>query len=324
LRKKIIGILICTLVITAFCVPIAGSANISYKQDSTNSGVFITQDKSAYSRRGNNLDNWGITDTIDLTEYKAAMLIFFQTYNIVPVDGPDTGYIKITDNGGSSWTTLKEVQGQTLDWQETLIDIGQWAGKTVKIGFEFETGDSSDSFGWYVDKIRIDAEGEVIFLEDFEEYNIGDDWGDWVVTTKSSLNSPPTNPEISGPNNANLNGIYQYTFHSFDPELDDISYYIVWGDGNITGWTEPQSSGSSSYTEKHQWTEEGTFKITAQAKDSHNYKSDWSEEFEVIVKKGRSRQSTNVFFLQVLGKLLEQLQSSFPIVNKIIESLVAL
>jgi len=276
LRKKIIGILICTLVITAFCVPIAGSANISYKQDSTNSGVFITQDKSAYSRRGNNLDNWGITDTIDLTEYKAAMLIFFQTYNIVPVDGPDTGYIKITDNGGSSWTTLKEVQGQTLDWQETLIDIGQWAGKTVKIGFEFETGDSSDSFGWYVDKIRIDAEGEVIFLEDFEEYNIGDDWGDWVVTTKSSLNSPPTNPEISGPNNANLNGIYQYTFHSFDP------------------------------------------------KDSHNYKSDWSEEFEVIVKKGRSRQSTNVFFLQVLGKLLEQLQSSFPIVNKIIESLVAL
>lgn len=322
MRKKIIGILICTLVISVFCVPIAGSTNISYKQDSSNPGILNTEDKSAYSKRGNNLDNWGITDSIDLTGYKAAMLRFVQTYTIVPIDGPDIGYVKITDNGGSSWTTLKEIQGQTLEWQDVLIDIGQWAGKTVKIGFEFKTEDSSDSFGWYVDKILIDAEGEFVYLEDFEEYEVGDDWGDWVVTTKSSLNSPPTIPEISGPNNANINTPYQYSFHSFDPELDDISYYIIWGDGNITDWTEPQSSGSSSYTEKHEWAEEGTFKITAQAKDTHNAKSGWSDEFEVKVKKGRSRPSTNQLFLQILEKLLEQLQSSFPIVNKIIESIV--
>jgi hypothetical protein len=252
------------------------------------------------------------------------MLKFSQDYDIIPVGGTDKGYVKISDNGGSSWTTLKEIQGQTPDWTQTLIEINQWAGKTVLIGFEYKTGADSNSYGWYVDKILIDTDVGIVYREDFDEYDIGDDWGDWVVTTKSSFNQKPTPPEIDGPNNGNINTLYEYSFHSFDPDLDKISYYIEWGDGNITDWTEPQPTGSSTYVEEHQWPEEGTYIIKAQAKDSHDAKSDWSDEFEVKVKKGRDRHSANSLFLQILERLLEQLHSSFPILNKVIGSLVTL
>jgi len=265
-------------VITTVCVPIAGSTNISYKQglNDPNCGLLATQDKSAYSKRGNNLDNWGITESIDLTQHHSAMLIFFQDYDIVPVGGSDTGYVKISDNGGSSWTTLKEVQGQTIDWEQNFVEINQWAGKTILIGFEYKTGGSSISQGWYVDKIAIDTEEGIVYLEDFEDYNVGDHWGDWVVTVKSSLNTPPIPPQIDGQNNGNINTLYEYSFLSFDPELDNISYYIEWGDGNITDWTEFQSGdASSAYREQHKWSEEGTFTIKAKAKDPNGLESDW-------------------------------------------------
>lgn len=317
MRKKIVGILICTLVITAVCIPIAGSATYP------NYGALKPHDNSAYSKKGSNLDNWGISESIDLGGYNSAVLKFFHQYNILPIDGLDTGYVKISDNGGSSWTTIKELQGQTIEWQETLIPINQWIGKTILIGFEFETGSNSVSQGWYVDKISVDAEGELVYTEDFEEYDLGYYWGDWVVTFQSSLNSAPIKPFIEGPSNGNINTLYEYSFQSFDPELDNISYYIDWGDGNITDWTAPQSGDStSSYKEKHEWTGEGTYSITAKAKDAHNAESEWSDEFEVKIKKSRSKQSTNSLFLQLFEKLLEQLHSSFPIVNKFIESIV--
>lgn len=325
MRKKIVGIFICTLVITAVCVPIAGSATFCYEHGSTNSdyGMIETQDKSAWSKKGDNLDNWGITESIDLGGYIGAMLIFFHQYNILPIGGSDIGYVKISDNGGSSWTTLKEVEGIIIDWEKIMIEIDAWAGKTVLIGFEYITGDSSDSQGWYVDKISIEAVRENVYYEDFEEYDIGDYWGDWVVTTKSSLNSPPIRPKINGPNNGNLNTDYEFAFQSFDPELDNISYYIEWGDGHITDWTTPQSGdSSSSYNEIHNWTEEGTYTITAKAKDSHGAESGLSDEFKIIIEKSRNRQSTNLLFLQILEKLLEQLHSSFPIVNRVIELIV--
>lgn len=328
MRKKIVGILICTLVITAVYLPITGSATLSYEHGLTcsNYGMLETQDLSAWSKKGSNLDEWGISEPIDLEGYHSASLIFFQQYNILPPSGEDTGYVKISDNGGSSWTTLKEVQGQVTEWEKNDLEITPWAGKTVLIGFEYKTGDSSISQGWYVDKIKIQAENDLPYTEDFEDYDIGDYWGDWVVTIRSSFNSPPIPPIINGPNNGNIDTLYEYSFRSFDPELDNISYFIYWGDGSTTDWTEPQSGDSaSSYNEKHSWTEEGMFTITAKAKDYHEAQSELSEGFEVnIVIKSRNRQSTNLLFLQLFEKLLEQLHSSFPIVNKFIESIVTL
>ena len=61
---------------------------------------------------------------------------------------------------------------------------------------------------------------------------------------------------------------YDFTFASDDPEGDDIAEYIInWGDGTpeetLTG---PFTSGDPQQA-SHTWTVDGTYIITARAKD---------------------------------------------------------
>jgi len=79
-------------------------------------------------------------------------------------------------------------------------------------------------------------------------------------------NQPPGAPTISGPSNGNVNVPYTYTFTSVDPDGDDVSYYINWGDGTYSGWTECYPSGNP-YTETHTWVAKGTYVIQAIARD---------------------------------------------------------
>jgi hypothetical protein len=316
LRKKIVGILICTLVIATVLVPIAGSTTIFTKNNTTGPdyGMLSTQSKVGFSKKGSNLDNWGITDSIDLKAATTVTLLFRHYYEILPVDGNDHGYLKISDNGGSSWTTVEEYQGKPFDWVETIIPIDAWAGETIKIGFEYETGADSVSRGWYVDRILIDADGLIIFSEDFEEYDVGDDWEDWIVTVQfDPENTEPDPPEINGPNSGKINTPLQYNFKAYDLDFDNVSYYIDWGDDSITDWTAFQPSGSVTYNEAHTWTETGTYTISAKARDEYLEESEWSE-FEVKITKSRDRQSSSLLFL----KLLDQILSAIPILNKII------
>lgn len=316
MKKKIVGILVCTLVIATVWVPMAGSITISSKHGSTDptQEPLNTQSKSAFSKRGDNLDNWGITESIDLTGATKADLMYSQHYNIVPVDGPDKGYVKISDDGGSSWTKLCEVQGRTTEWEQNRIEINKWTDKTVLIGFEYKTEANSISVGWYIDDIIIDADGSTVYDEDFEDYDIGDDWGDWIIWLLDSLNEPPFAPTINGPDSGNPNVPYTYTFHAYDPNFDNVSYYIEWGDGTLTDWTEFQPSGV--YSEDHAWSEEGTYTIRAKAKDIYEAESDWST-LQVSIKK--SKLLTNSLFLQLLERLLERIPSSLLIFNRIIE-----
>lgn len=234
MRKKTVGIFVCMLVIATIWAPMAGSFVISSKHGSTDptQGPLNTQDfgnksgtNCAFSKIGDNLDNWGITESIDLTGATQATLMYSQHYHIVPVDGPDKGYVKISDDGGSSWTILSEVQGVTTQWEQNRIEINQWKNKTVLIGFEYKTEANSISVGWYVDNIIVDGGGPV-YDEDFEDYIIGDAWEDWIVWELTGLNYPPFPPTINGPNSGNPNENYTYTFSAYDPDFDDVSYYI--------------------------------------------------------------------------------------------------
>ncbi|MCK5613980.1 hypothetical protein KAR91_69600, partial [Candidatus Pacearchaeota archaeon] len=85
---------------------------------------------------------------------------------------------------------------------------------------------------------------------------------------------PPSDPTISGEQNGNVGTSYEYTFTSTDPEGGTVSYYIKWGDGDITDWTTPQASGTP-YKESHTWSESGTYTIEAKARDTQGAESNW-------------------------------------------------
>ena len=86
----------------------------------------------------------------------------------------------------------------------------------------------------------------------------------WSFDT--GINDPPYASTIDGSTNGAARKEYDYNFSAVDPDGDNVSYYIEWGDGNSTRWTEYVPSGTV-ITLNHTWDEQGTYNITAKAKD---------------------------------------------------------
>jgi len=69
---------------------------------------------------------------------------------------------------------------------------------------------------------------------------------------------------------------------TFDPDGDDVFYFVDWDDGTTSDWLGPYSSGATVEI-SNSWSEPGTYEIKAKAKDIHEGESDWSDPFTVVV-----------------------------------------
>jgi len=87
---------------------------------------------------------------------------------------------------------------------------------------------------------------------------------------------PPNMPNIYGAVQGEPGIEYEYGFISIDPENDNLTYDIDWGDGNIETDIGPFPSGEI-FSRSHSWSETGTYLIKARAKDKFGYPGDWSE-----------------------------------------------
>jgi len=125
-------------------------------------------------------------------------------------------------------------------------------------------------------------------------------------------NIAPEIPEISGKTSGEAGKEYEYTFVSSDPNGDDISYYIKWGDDTITDWTTFQGSGTP-YLESHSWSSQDTYKIEAKAKDPDGAESDWGT---LIVKMPRNRVMNRPFL-----SFLEKHPQLFPLLQLVLQRL---
>ena len=140
------------------------------------------------------------------------------------------------------------------------------------------------------------------------ESSVGKDW-DFAFRTYVLPNNPPSIPTINGKSNGTAGDPYSYTFTSTDPEGDDISYFVKWGDGSPVDWTALQTSGVS-YTDTHTWTAQGTYQIEAKAKDSYGCQSDWAT-LSVSMPKNKE---INTPFLN----FLEQHPYLFPLLRQLL------
>ena len=104
---------------------------------------------------------------------------------------------------------------------------------------------------------------------------------------------PPEAPTISGPENGVINQKYNYTVVSNDPDRDYLSYYIDWGDENITE-TEMVRAGKV-VTLNHTWNKKGAYLIKGKAIDEYGLESNWTE-FEVTIPRYRAT-FNNIFQL---------------------------
>ena len=130
----------------------------------------------------------------------------------------------------------------------------------------------------------------------------------WYFTTINAINNPPNKPTINGEISGKSGTDYKYTFISTDPEEDQISYFIDWGDNSTTGWSRTLPSGEY-YNSSHIWSEKGSYSIKAKAKDTYSAESDWAT---LVVTMPKTYNYNPI--LQLLHKILE----CFPFFEKIL------
>ena len=85
-------------------------------------------------------------------------------------------------------------------------------------------------------------------------------------------NSPPTKPEINGPENGTTNVSYNFTVVSTDEDGDELKYTIDWGDGTTT--ESDFLPAGTVFNAAHKWIKPGTYKITVIAGDNDTISTD--------------------------------------------------
>jgi hypothetical protein len=126
------------------------------------------------------------------------------------------------------------------------------------------------------------------------------------------INQPPNIPMIDGQTSGKAGAEYEYTFNAVDPDGDDVKYFIDWGDNTIGEWTGFNVSGTDVKV-KHTWSEEGTYNITARAKDIYGLEGP-EGTLEVTMPKNKP----SVFIFNLFGWLLERFPNAFFIIRYIL------
>jgi hypothetical protein len=129
-----------------------------------------------------------------------------------------------------------------------------------------------------------------------------------VQTFTTLLNTPPETPSIDGETNGKVGVSYSYTVVSVDPEGDDVSYFIDWGDTTNSSWVGPSSSGET-VTISHTFTEKGTYIIKGKARDVYNVESDWGS-LQVTMPKS--------FFYDIHLRVLERFSYLFQLLQNLL------
>ena len=128
---------------------------------------------------------------------------------------------------------------------------------------------------------------------------------DFAFKTYAWVNNYPTSMTIDGPKKGKPGAELCWTFHSEDPNDNDVKYIIDWGDGNSeeTGFNEPCTPVEVCHT----YEEQGTYTIKVKAKDTNDAESNWAE-LVVTMPRNRATQRPFLQFLEQYPILYQILQ----------------
>jgi hypothetical protein len=138
-------------------------------------------------------------------------------------------------------------------------------------------------------------------------------WGCLYAFGPGEPNNPPTKPTIIGPTSGRVGVEYTYTFVATDPEGDNVSYCIDWGDFTSVECTSECLSGQD-VSLSHTWSEKGTYKIIVMVRDVFDNEGDLAT-LEVSMSRSRTFGS----FLRCF-RSLERFTSRFPLLEQLFVS----
>jgi hypothetical protein len=133
-----------------------------------------------------------------------------------------------------------------------------------------------------------------------ESINIVSDGGDYNFLLNFTINSPPDNPKIYGETNVKSGEEFFYEIFTHDPNSDNISYLIDWGDDSKYNWSKFITS-DEVYNITKIWNNKGIYIVRVKAKDIYNEESSWTT-LEIEVPKNYF---INNFFFKFINLLLK-------------------
>ncbi len=236
---------------------------------------------------------------------------------------------------GRYYETLDTFTGSSDGWSYEEYALDDYVDESIFIRFRYTTDSMTQEEGFYVDDIspladfasittlsntivdpyyEVNGKSEGIYYYRIKGYNAEHEWGDFSTLEDIQVgnieNDPPNIPNITGPTSGNIGTAYDYTFVTTDPNGDNITYYIEWGDGSTEEWIGPYASGEEVIF-SHTWDKKGTYVVRAKAKDIWGYDSNWGT-LEVTMPKNKS--SLDVLFL----RFLERFPRAFPILRNLL------
>jgi hypothetical protein len=113
-----------------------------------------------------------------------------------------------------------------------------------------------------------------------------------TTVTITQANLPPTNVIIIGEVNGHQNISYTYDINATDPDGDNITYTVNWGDGNSD--ISDSIASEEIYTVNHIWTAPGQYIVTVSAEDELGAQTD--EAITVLI---------DILFVKDIGYLID-------------------
>jgi hypothetical protein len=127
-----------------------------------------------------------------------------------------------------------------------------------------------------------------------------------ITSTIAAANQPPTAPDIEGSPSGKAGVQYTFGFCSTDPDGDNITICVNWGEGSGDEYFGPFPSGVCGIG-THTWSKQGTYSIKAKALDGQA-ESEWST-LEVTMPTSKI---VHTLFIQ---GLFERLSNAFSILR---------
>ena len=174
---------------------------------------------------------------------------------------PSNGQTSVSVTTDISWSCTDPDSGDTLTYDVFLGTVNpppKILGNQSNVTYDPATLSFSTTYYW-----------KIVAWDNHHAHTSGPVWS---FTT--DVNSPPSAPVINGPASGTIGKTYNYTFVAIDPEQNNISYEIDWGDGHVDPWYGPTAS-NTVITRSHTWTESGSYLIKARAKDIHGAIGAW-------------------------------------------------
>ncbi len=166
-----------------------------------------------------------------------------------------------TDRFGDSVSIRFDWGSDTSDWSPLVA-----SGETVAM-----------SFAWpQVGHPKVTAQAR-----DPEFHST--EWSDGLVV-EVILRSEPNKPAApDGPYRGGQDSTYEFTSSATHPQGLQVAIRFDWGDGDTSGWGQFKAAGETTMM-SHAWSVPDTCGVRAQAKDTGNALSSWSDARTILIR----------------------------------------